>query len=337
MKHITYNIKKILVILFCVTSYMLDVTYVSAQALPLQVAPTRQEITVNPGEQSGATVKFFNLGDQPITGIINAVDFVVEGPEGKPRLLDSTEAPTKYAASNWFDLPYERISIAANDKVTAQIRINVPANANPGGRYVAVYFEPGGEIPKSEGGQRQAGTAISSRLASLVYLKVAGPITENAFISKFLSDGFFEYGPVNISAEILNRGDYHIRPKGVVMLTNMFGGLIAQEKLKEQNIFPDSSRSYNLSIGKKWLAGRYKVELNSSYGDSGRVLNKILYVWVFPWRVALIIMLALLLLFLLGRNIYNKIIVKEALLEKELEEEKEEIEKLRETLRKRKD
>ncbi len=306
--------------------------------LPLTVAPARQELTLNPGEQTAVNVRFYNLGESPVSGLVKVADFLVEGKEGTPRIIeDFSQAPPRFAGSNWFTLPYDRITIASGDKVSLQAKIMVPINATAGGRYVAIYFEPGGVIPQAVGSTQEAGTGTAARIASLVYIKIAGDAKEAALVSRFFAKSFYEYGPIEIATEILNRGDYHIRPRGVISATNAFGGLVAQEKLKEQNVFPDGFRTFTTSVGQKWMLGRYRLDLAASYGDQGKALTAATYVLVFPWRVAAVVVLSLVVIYLLFRTAMERMNTKTAVLEKEVKEEKEEIEKLREALKKRSD
>lgn len=304
--------------------------------LPLTVAPARQQLLVDPGEKTAVNIRFYNTGDTPVSGLLKVADFIVVGNEGKPTIIDNVnQASPKFSASSWFSLPYDRMTIPAQDKVAIQARINVPADARPGGRYVAIYFEPGGTIPQAIGAREEGGVAVASRIAGLVYLRVKGEAFEKALISRLFAPSFLEYGPINVETEIANRGDYHIRPRGVLTLSNVFGGLVDQQSLKEENIFPEASRIYNNSLGKKWMFGRYKIELTASYGEKGQVLNRFIYVWVFPWRVATVVVLTLIILILLGRRFYQRLIIKETKLEEEVEKERSEIEKLKEELRKK--
>ena len=179
---------------------------------------------------------------------------------------------------------------------------------------MAVYFEPTTSIPRAVGGDKEAGTGVSSRIASLVYIKVAGPITEKALVGRFFTPSFFEYGPIKIDTQILNRGDYHIRPRGVITMSNVFGAPIDQTNLKEENIFPDVVRNYDNSLGKKWLMGKYKLNFAASYGETGQVLEASTYVWVFPWRVALAVILTVIILSLFIGKFYKNIVVKETTL-----------------------
>ncbi|MFA5136573.1 MAG: hypothetical protein WC489_04225 [Patescibacteria group bacterium] len=339
MKPATTNIKKkliSLILLFCVITLALQVTTVSAQTtMPLTVGPARQQITINPGESAPFAVKFYNQGEFPLTGIVKVADFVVQSNDGAPRIIDDIKtANPKYSASGWTTLSFDRAAIDANDRAIITGNISVPKDARPGGRYIAVYFEPSISTPQSVEGASQGTTP---RIASLIYIRVAGPITENAIISSLFAKSFYEYGPIKVNSEILNRGDYHIRPRGILTLSNSIDGLVEQSSLREENIFPDAARMYENSLGSKWMMGRYKINLAASYGEKGQALERSIYVWVFPWKVATIVLLAVLIIILISRNMYKKIVVKESVLEAEVEKEKEEIEKLKEELRNRKE
>ena len=305
--------------------------------LPLIVYPARQFLELSPGEKTAITANFINQSENPVSGFIRIVDFIVRDNQGTPELIENPEAaPEKYAASSWFKSEYDRVTLPPNEKVSLQAQITVPQNAHPGGRYVAFYFQTQETKFTPENILNyQAGTGISPRLASLIYIKIKGDIKENAFVTKFKTKSFQEYGPIEVETEILNRGDYHITPKGEISLKNPFGKVIQRSLLKEQNIFPDSSRFYKNTLGQKWLIGRYRLALSATYGEKGKTLEAFTEVWIFPWKIALIILLTLIIIILLINHYYQKTIKKEKILEEELEKEREEIEKLKEELRKR--
>ena len=319
--------------------YFLFFNSVLAQStLPLVVYPARQFLELEPGEKTQVAVNFVNQSKEPISGVVKIVDFIVRDNKGTPELIENTNgAPEKYAASSWFKSEYDRITLPANEKVTIQAQITVPKNANPGGRYVALYFQAQtGQLVAPTIPQYEAGTGISARLASLIYIKIKGPIKENAFVTKFQPKKlFFEYGPVEIETEILNRGDYHITPKGEITLTNFFGKVIEKSILKEQNIFPDTVRTFSNTLGKKWMIGKYRASLSATYGEKNQVLTAFCEFWVFPWKVAAIIILTLTIIILLVHHFYTATLLKEKMLEKELEEERKEIEELKKELKKK--
>lgn len=310
--------------------------------LPLSVAPSRQEIIVDPGETTAVNVKFFNRGKTPVSGLLKAVDFIVEDKEGTPIFLEETPIVTgtsqissRFSAASWATLPYDRITIAPKDKVSIQTKIAVPDNARPGGRYLAVYFEPSGSLPEATGKPREATSPVAVRIAGLVYLRVSGPITEEAHLVQFTAPQFSEYGPTPITTEIVNRGDYHVRPKGIITLTDIFGRTLDEKKLEEKNIFPDASRVFKNELGTKWMFGKYKAELAASYGETGQVLTGTVFFWVFPWKVVSTTGLAIIIVILLAFLFYRHLKKRQEELEKRLVEEKREVEELKKKLEKK--
>ena len=323
--------KKILFTLITLAFLLSLALPVSAQEkIELTVGPVRQEVILNPGENDQVEMRFYNQTEQPISGQLNVVDFIVTSSDGAPALLDDpSQASPKFSGASWVSIPYDQITIAATNRVSVPVSINVPSDAKPGGRYVAIYFQPG------QGNVQGTGTGVTSRIAGLLYIKVNGDITENALVTRFYTPGLFEYGPVTVNTEILNRGDYHIRPKAVIAMTNVFGSLTDQVMLKEENIFPDASRTFATEVGPKWLFGRYKLSLKGSYGTTGKALEGIAYVWVIPWRIIAIIILAIILIFILVKKVLLASHERVEELEGRLTAEEKELEELKKQLRKR--
>lgn len=324
---------RLLIFLIGLLFFGLSGNVAAQEKINIVVGPARQELRVDPGETVQTEVRFYNQTEAVLSGIVSVADFTVIGTEGSPRIIDNPSLGSpKYSGASWVTIPYDQISIASTNKVTVPVTITIPETAKPGGRYVAVYFQPGGQIPS---GNQRAGSGVASRVASLLYIRVNGEITENALITRFYSPTFFEYGPVVVNTEILNRSDYHIRPKAIIAMTNIFGSLADQVTLKESNIFPDASLLYENQVGPKWLFGRYKLNLMGSYGSSGRALEAATYVWVLPWRVIAVVLLAILIVYILIKKLISGSAEQVNQLEGELEKEQAEIEKLKKILKKR--
>jgi hypothetical protein len=327
--------KKLIFAIFALTILLLP-RAVQGQE-PLLVAPARQEVSINPGEKGSVVLRFFNQGKTPVTGFLKVIDFIVDDKNGIPHFLENpNQSSPRFSASQWIDLPFDKITIEPDNKVTVGASIDIPAGARPGGRYAAIYFEPSGELtlpPTEISGKAE--TIISSRLAGLLYIKVNGPITEQAVVSRLFTPSFYEYGPINVEAEILNRGDYHINPNGIITLTDMFGNRIDEQKLTRSNIFPDAVRSYSSTLGGKLLIGKFQLQLSATYGEKGQVLSRAIEIWVFPWKVAMIIILTIILIYLVGRYLLNNSITNESLLKDKLKKEETEIKELKEELKKK--
>jgi len=294
---------------------------------PFTVAPSRQEITVDPGEITAVNIKFYNRGDTPVSGILKAADFIVESNDGSPTFLeDENRLSPDYAAASWVTLPYDRMSIAAKDHVQVQVKLKVPEDIKPGGKYFAIYFEPTSNAGIEIGTDKEGTTPTTFRIAGLVYLRVAGPVEENAYATQLKAPRFSEYGPIPVTAEILNKGNYHIKPKGIISLTSVFGKKIDEILIQENNIFPDVSRVYENEVGKKWMMGRYKIEFSASYGETGQLIEALTYVWVFPWKLATAIILGIVIIILLAAFLYKKFKKEKEELEEKVEELESELE-----------
>lgn len=309
------------------------------QILPLTVIPPKQEVLINPGERFSTSVKFVNQGNSPVTGTLTVLDFIVEDDKGTPVFLDNpkivgtTNIPAKYSAANWITVPLDTLSISAKGNVAIPIMINVPKDAAPGGRYAAVLFQPSGSLTLGNPTESVQETPIAIRLASLIYIRVAGPITEKANVAKFEGPTFLEYGPETVTTHILNLGNYHIAPKGEISLKDIFGRVVAKASLDSKNIFPGTSRSYSNQLGQKLMIGKFTVALSAAYGDQGNLLTSAFTLWVFPWKIALAILLAFLIIVISGTAWYKKFKKKEEKLVEELKEEKTELEELKEELK----
>ena len=308
------------------------------QILPLTVIPPKQEVLINPGEKFATSVKFANQGDTPVTGALNVLDFIVTDDAGTPVFLDNpkvvgtTQIPAKYSAAKWIGLPQDTISISAKGNVAVPITIDVPKNAAPGGRYAAVLFQPTGSLTLGNPASAQE-TPIAIRLASLIYIRVAGPISEKATVTKFTGPTFLEYGPAVVTAQILNQGDYHITPKGAVSMKDIFGNVIAKSDLDTKNIFPGTSRSYVNQVGQKLMMGKFTVLLSATYGETGKLLTSSITMWIFPWKIALAVLLAVAIILISGTAWYKRVKKKEEKLVEELGKEKTELEELKEELK----
>ncbi len=325
--------KKITLAAILSFAFLLNNTlFANAQtSLPLSVAPARQELVVEPGTSENLLVKFANYSDSPLSGIIKAVDFVVKDSTGTPYLLEGENVASKYSAASWIQLPFPRASIAPGNILQVPISITAPADAAAGGRYVAVYFEPTGALPSYDGVNQQGASGIIPRVAGLIYIRVAGPISEIAQVVTFKTPNFIEYGPIAIETEIVNLGNYHISPRPKLTLTNLLTNAVTDTVvLDEQNIFPEVSRAYQGTVGKKWLVGRYRVDMVAPYGESGQGLLSSAFVWAFPWRIALLILLTLMIVILAILLISKSLTQKQHVLEEKLSEELEEVEKLKE-------
>lgn len=339
---ITKKLVFILVILS--TFYLLLSTTIHAQqsldVLPMTVFPAVQDRLVKPGERARFQIQFRNGGDSPVAGLIRVANYLIVDKQGTPQLIEDANTEPKFGAASWITAAVDRITIPPKDFVTVDLAAQVPYDVTTCGKYAMVYFEPSltNLTNPTAPVQPNSASIIRARLGGLVNFQVQSKeCKEMAELQNIIASKFLEYGPIDLKFDVYNGGDLHIAPRGLAVLTNLFGQGVDQQVLQDQNVFPESAKTMDLKFGSHLMFGRFKINLEASYGTQGKKLMSTVYVWVFPWKVTVIVLLALIILILLVRNFYGKTIKKEASLESEIKEEKEEIEKLKEELRRRKE
>lgn len=249
------------------------------------------QLNLNPGEHAEGTTAIINDGTSQLTFKIGIQDYIVVDKMGTPNLLPPGTLAPKYSAAAWIGVYPSTVTVKPGQRVNINYYVNVPPNATACGHYAAIVYSP-----VAQSGQG-TGSSVNTELGSLFYITVNGKCSENAKVTKFSSPGFQEYGPVNIETEIKNNGDLHIRPTGTITLSGLFAN--NTYKFPEDNIFPQTARDFENTVGQELMLGRYKAVLLASYGVNNNLpLTATLYFWVFPWRLALIIVLVIVALIL---------------------------------------
>lgn len=255
----------------------------------MTVSPPRVEVSLNPGESTEGVIKIINDSNETLTFDVLMQDFIVDNTQGIPNLLPPDALSNEYSASTWIGLESHQVTVPPRTRQELSYYLQVPEDARPGGHYAAVVYSPA----VAETGDEGSGATVTSQIGTLFYVTVKGPIQEKADVTLFDGPRFSEYGPIGVTTQIRNMGDNHIRPRGYITVTNMFGEQAYTSPLTERNIFPGGQGvNYENEFGKKWMFGRYKAELLGSYGAQNNLpLAASFYFWVIPWKLILAIFL----------------------------------------------
>lgn len=293
--------KKTLFVFFLLfTCHLSLVTQVKAQsALGLTAIPPRLEIEGDPGQVVTKEIKVRNESLQNRVVYTTIKDFIVSDDSGTPLQLEDTDLETnpdlnRWTASSWIHISPTKLQLKPGETKSLTLTVIVPDNALPGGHYSMILHSPQNEVALDE-----TGAAIQTNVGTLVYITVAGDITENARIEKFTAPKFSEYGPIDIDTTVYNLSDVHISPIGQITIKNWLGGTTQKIVLNPINIFPYTSRDITSTLSRRWLFGRYQAQLEAGYGTQGNLLAATLYFWVIPWRLLLLLIAFVAILFTL--------------------------------------
>ena len=286
-----YTVRTFLTVALLAASTTITYAQLSApsEQRTITIVPPSESTQVNPGDTKQGVLKVINDSDQTLNFTAQTQDFIVEDNKGTPTLLPPGTLNNKYSAATWLAVSPSSFSVAPHQKSTLTYIIKVPVNARPGGHYAAVVYNPAEAL-----GVAGTGTAVKTQIGSLFSISVTGKVNQFANATKIFANSFQEFGPVDVFTQIKNYGDIHIKPLGSITISDMVGRKLASLPLDEHNIFPQAARDYQNTYGQQWMLGRYKASLLASYGAQNNMpIVATIYFWVFPWRIASIVLVAL--------------------------------------------
>jgi hypothetical protein len=295
-------------------------------ASAITVSPPIIELDASRGEIIDQSIKVRNESASDLTYYLTAERFVAGGEEGAPSFVGED-----IGLATWVNFPYESISIPAGGTIQVPFKIIVPNYAAPGGHYAAIFLST--IPPKSTASTSQV--AIASRIGTLVLVKIAGEVKENATMAEFTTaaDSYSSL-PVKFNVRVENSGNIHVKPMGTVLIKNMFGSVAGTAQVNENggNVLPDQIRKFEASWVKNpnavgatsfwgkyqqqkenYAFGRYSADVTLNYGTAGKVLTSTTSFWVIPWhiilvRLILIVIIVVIIYFLMKK--YNEWLLK---------------------------
>lgn len=304
-------------------SGLLLVPQVSAQIVTTAIPP-KVELKGNPGQVLTATLKVRNDSSETQYYDITVEDFIVVDSKGTP-IPVSTSVSNRWSLRNWITAPTD-IPVDAGGTQILNVSIKIPLTALPGGHYAMLTYTPNAEA--KAGDLKQTGNIVTSRVGTLFYVTVSGPVNEKATVTKFAAPKFTEMGPVEFTGTIESMSDIHVNPKGSITISSPINRKVAEISVDAGNIFPESVRDFTATWNQKWGWGRYKADLNLVYGTAASPLSATIFFWLFPIRI-IIYSLVLLISILTVIIILNKRSKKhQQELEKEVQILKEELQQI---------
>lgn len=281
----------------------------------LRISPVRQDVTIEPGKSQTIDVTVENITDSPaeLRGVVN--DFVAGGDEsGKPSILFDEDDYAPSHGLRRYVAPIANVKLAAKERKTVKVTVNIPADAAGGGYYGAIRF-----LPSSAGSDKNV--SLTASVASLVLVTVPGDVKEQAGVESLnvsrgegkASSLFTNGKDLKATVRFKNSGNIQVSPFGKMILKKS-GKEIASYEINATtprgSILPDSIRRFEVGFSDKAQSlGKYTIEGNFGYGTTGQLISasSTFYVVPMPFVVLAVALIALIifLAFALPRMIKN--------------------------------
>jgi hypothetical protein len=273
-----------------VTVSMLASSFIVAQSnedVTLSISPQIIELSANPGDPAIVNViRLTNGSDLPIEIETIPKNILPTGEEGA---VDLTEDGTSYSLAEWITVSPSVLTMSPRSTEDFTITINVPPNAEPGGKFGTVVFKT---IPPEAEGANAA--SVSQEIAPVILANVAGDVIEEANIASFGATKSFwsNEDTISFDSRVENTGSVYFRPKGTITIKNMFGSEVTTIPLEEKNVLPESIRRISADWNDTGFAvGRYTADLSLVYGESDTILVSSTSFTVFPYQTLLPVIL----------------------------------------------
>jgi hypothetical protein len=223
--------------------------------------------------------------------------------------LDETEEDPTYSLRQWVTISPKTFTLKPRETKIVTFKTAVPKNAEPGGKYGAI-------VASTEKGEiGQTGAVTVQKVGALVLLTVQGPIRYDASARDFYTvdskgdtrdrspQALYERAPIYFLLRLHNNGTVHIKPKGFITVSNIFGKKITDIEVPAKNVLPNSDRAQIVEWNDAKM-GRYVATLVLNYGDKNQQITATTSFTVFPWKIGLPIVAGVLIViwFLIARR-----------------------------------
>ena len=267
------------------------------------VSPISFELYANPGETLTEKLRVRNDSNMDNSYSVLVEDFKAVGEEGSVDLIDD-DSNTSYSLAKWVVPEPKNFSLKKGEEIEIPYSINVPTDAEPGGHYGSVVIRMGGSDKVTQG------ASVASKVGSLVLLRVAGTVKEDASVESFRANkSYYQNSPVNFELRLKDNGSNHIQPKGTILITNLFGQKVAEIPLTSKNVLPGAIRKMDTEwTFNKLLANRYTATLVANYGQENKTLSATTTFIIFPKPLLIgliVILLLIAMAIIFKKNIKN--------------------------------
>jgi len=258
--------QKIIIIFLIALIWFLRPGFVSAQYDQINnafiVSPAKQEIVLARGERTIRNIYITNkLGHDSDFQI--SVEDISGGTDQTEIIKFYGKGLGPYSIRKYVVVNNDRVHILAGETRVVPVMITLPNTQKPGGLYGGIFVSAIGEV-------KSTGTNISTRIGSLIFLRVKGSLIEQGEVKEFgtLSDRpiFGNSFPLDFAVSFSNTGNVYLNPYGMIEIKDYRGRVIDRLPIEPWFVFPDSVRSRILTWEKPPLAGFFTATIYLNHG-----------------------------------------------------------------------
>ncbi|MBZ9569791.1 hypothetical protein KJA16_02615 [Patescibacteria group bacterium] len=249
------------------------------KGIKLLVSPEMFELEVKRGEEFFEKIKIHNKSEVPVPIEVSITNFGAQEETGtitffEEPILREGEEDISYNPRKWIEIENPNFILDPSETEEVRLKINIPENAEPGGKYAVVLFKPRLSSYYFKEGQPRAIPVIGVLFLFSVEVegleRLEGPLTvvefnipENLHLKRlenFVANiaGLFtevraaeeemfsivETSHLPFTLRIKNNDIFHIKPEGKLLISTNNGKIVGETKIQKTTILPGKIRKF---------------------------------------------------------------------------------------------
>ncbi len=286
-----------------------DLTNVEVEG-DFTIGPGKTEVFLDPGEETIREIKITNRTGRAVDFRITTEDFRGTATGETPLQLLGTERGP-YSLVDYLDPETQEFTLGHGQRMILPVKISIPEDAEPGGRYGAVLVSAlPPPLEGEEAEERAKGQVrVIGRIGSLFFVRVKGDVEEEGSLTGFkTADNSQVYvkGPIDFELFYENTGSVHLNPYGKIEIKNVFGRKVGEMELDPWFTLPGSLRIRKVTFNREWMLGRYTATAQINRGYSDIIDEKEVVFWMIPWQILVPALLSIILLVVFFKWFFGK-------------------------------
>jgi hypothetical protein len=275
-------------------------------SISFKAAPLYFDLMANPGEEKEGEIYLENTSQKDLIIDSSFSDFFVDI-QGNYIFTGQKEVQNEelkpYLMRDWFSEEESEFSLKKGESRTVKYKINIPAYANLGGHYGAIFFKTrcGLEKDKAVVYSDTSQLCVSGNIGILFLLQVGGDAQKKGVIQKIDIPRITASDSAKISVKIANEGNAHFKPEGKITVDSLTGKEIYQMDIKDKTLLPQRNFDFEGTFKREGLLGIYRVNGNIKDGNNNNMVFKR---WIFmaDWKDLIILLIIVVLAVWVKRN-----------------------------------
>ena len=223
---------------------------------------------------------------------------------------EGTDLERDYGLAGWLDPPRDAV-LSPGEKRSFTGKIINRSSLNPGGHYGAIIGKVEGEQKEDSGNMKPV--AVEYAFASLLFVSKEGGERFGLDLTDWKKEKTWSGMPTNVSLRIINTGNVHVAPRGMVEIYGLDKKLYGKGIINEggAEMLPGRARVFPITIkpvNNPILPGLYTLKISYRYQGSEKysVREESFVFYGIPFLSSLGIIICLIILSVYWYKIHRK-------------------------------